>query len=122
MTQIPLINTNPTKFCINLGNFMNNPSKKPIHILLRKMIFQLNESIPYQCQKQPTLLSSGISKFGYKMPYLTYFGRPAKTNEDRFKVLKESQKRVNPVGLKECKYNVTNIIQTELFTHIKVIL
>ena len=46
----------------------------------------------------------------------------AKANEDRFRVLKESQKRVNPVGLKECKYNVTNIIQTELFTHIKVIL
>ena len=46
----------------------------------------------------------------------------AKANEDRFKVLKESQKRVNPVGLKECKYNVTNIIRTELFTHIKVIL
>ena len=61
---------------------------------------------------QPTLLSSGISKFGYKMPYLTYFGRPAKANEDRFKVLKESQKLVNPVGLKEYKYNVTNIIQT----------
>ena len=43
-------------------------------------------------------------------------------NEDRFKVLKESQKRVNPLGLKECKYNVTDIIQTELFTHIKVML
>ena len=73
---IPLINTNPIKIqsSINLGNFMNDPSKKAIHILLRKMIFQLNESIPYQCQRQPTLLSSGISKFGYKMPYLTYFG------------------------------------------------
>ena len=46
----------------------------------------------------------------------------AKANEDRFKVLKESQKRVNPLGLKECRYNVTNIIQTELFTHIKVML
>ena len=47
---------------------------------------------------------------------------PAIANEDRFKILKESQKCVNPLGLKECKYNVTDIIQTELFTHIKVML
>ena len=46
----------------------------------------------------------------------------AKANEDRFKVLKESQKRVNRRGLKECKYNVTDVIQTDLFTHIKVML
>ena len=44
------------------------------HTFEKKNNFQLNESIPYQCLRQPTLLSSGISKFGYKMPYLTYFG------------------------------------------------
>ena len=73
---IPVINQNQKKFCFNLGIFLycTNPSKKTRHKLLRKMIFQLNESIPYQCQRQPNLLSSGISKFGYKMPYLTYFG------------------------------------------------
>ena len=74
---IPVINPNPIKFCFNLGNFLlfclNDIKKTRIHIF-EKIIFQLNESIPYQCLRQPTLLSSGISKFGYKMPYLTYFG------------------------------------------------
>jgi len=37
-------------------------------------LMPLNSTIPYRCSGNPTLLSSGISKFNYKLPYASYFG------------------------------------------------
>ena len=49
--------------------------------------FQVNTKIPYNCNDRPTLLSSGISKFGYKMPYDTYFGGAVAIPLDQFKAI-----------------------------------
>lgn len=142
-------------------------------------LLPINSKIPYSCSDKPTLLSSGISKFGFKMPYSTYFGgavaitldqfkvinglsndfwgwggedddfyrrmkvkglqpihlppeqgkyqalghKQAEASKDRFKVLQEGQKRtVRARGLMQTSYEVKQVIQTGIFTHIKVTL
>jgi len=141
-------------------------------------LIPMNSKIPYTCSDRPTLLSSGISKFGYKLPYSTYFGgavaislnqfkkingmsnefwgwggedddfyrrmksrgfnqthippelgryralshQQATPSKNRFKALAEGKRNVMKKGLMQCEYKVKQIIQTEIFTHIKVLL
>ena len=48
---------------------------------------KLNPKIPYGCTERPTLLSSGISKYGFKMPYGGYFGGAVAILYDQFRLV-----------------------------------
>ncbi|KAG9333576.1 hypothetical protein JZ751_011313 [Albula glossodonta] len=98
----------------------------------------------YKCFSQPRHLSVSMDKFGFRLPYLQYFGGVSSLSKqqylkingfpnnywgwggedddiyNRFNRIKHTRETMDKDGINSLKYSVVNVEKDQLFTKITV--